>query len=311
MDSSKALEIQPSAGHARAGQASARPSSDQPTPKRRRAYGDVIVLVVLLTLVFAAWRVTQQGWFKPGDDVGYWLGVAGGSMMLLLLIYPLRKRIRAMRGWGDTKVWLWGHMMLGIGGPLLILLHCNFQASSLNAAAALYSMVIVASSGVIGRFLYVRVNRGLTSERLALEALRKQIGAEGSSSLIKRLPEIQKRLIAFETSALKAANRTGLNWVRLVLVLPTRSWISRITTQLQARKALADYGQARGWDAEALRRRQSRMRHDIVSYYIGVMRVAMFAAWERLFALWHVAHVPFVFLLLIAGVVHVVAVHAY
>ena len=34
-------------------------------------------------------------------------------------------------------------------------------------------------------------------------------------------------------------------------------------------------------------------------------------AFERVFALWHVAHLPFVYLLVISAVVHVVAVHAY
>jgi hypothetical protein len=37
----------------------------------------------------------------------------------------------------------------------------------------------------------------------------------------------------------------------------------------------------------------------------------MFSAWERLFALWHVAHVPFVYILALSAVAHVVAVHAY
>jgi hypothetical protein len=43
----------------------------------------------------------------------------------------------------------------------------------------------------------------------------------------------------------------------------------------------------------------------------AVVRVAQYTAYERLFSLWHVAHLPFVFLLLLSAVVHVVAVHAY
>jgi hypothetical protein len=40
-------------------------------------------------------------------------------------------------------------------------------------------------------------------------------------------------------------------------------------------------------------------------------RLAEFAACERLFALWHVLHMPLFFMLVIAGLVHVVAVHVY
>ena len=33
--------------------------------------------------------------------------------------------------------------------------------------------------------------------------------------------------------------------------------------------------------------------------------------YERMFSLWHILHVPFVFMLVISGVVHVIAVHMY
>jgi hypothetical protein len=63
-------------------------------------------------------------------------------------------------------------MIMGIGGPLLILMHSTFQVGSLNAAVALYSMLLVAGSGVVGRFIYVRVHRGLSR--------RGQLNAAGS-----------------------------------------------------------------------------------------------------------------------------------
>ena len=40
-------------------------------------------------------------------------------------------------------------------------------------------------------------------------------------------------------------------------------------------------------------------------------RVAEFEGCARLFALWHVLHIPLFVMLLIAGVVHVIAVHVY
>jgi hypothetical protein len=49
-----------------------------------------------------------------------------------------------------------------------------------------------------------------------------------------------------------------------------------------------------------------------VSMYLNaVSRVAQFTAYERLFSLWHVAHIPFVYLLIISSLVHVYAVHVY
>jgi len=46
-------------------------------------------------------------------------------------------------------------------------------------------------------------------------------------------------------------------------------------------------------------------------YLMGAQRVALFTAWSRVFSWWHVAHVPFVYLLVISAIVHVIAVHAY
>ena len=39
--------------------------------------------------------------------------------------------------------------------------------------------------------------------------------------------------------------------------------------------------------------------------------LAEFQAYERLFSLWHALHLPLIFMLLVAAVVHIVAVHVY
>ncbi len=284
-------------------------------PGARRSTRNATVLLTLGALLGVTWAVSRQGFFNAGDEVGYWLGVVGGSMMLLLLLYPLRKHVRALRGWGSPKVWLTGHMVLGIGGPLLILLHCGFQVGSLNAAAALYSMCVVAASGVIGRFLYVRVNRGLVAERNALGELRRQMGFDGGHrSMLWFAPPLQETLEAFEADVVERGTVKAAawrHWLRLLLVLPVRSWSVRLKVQREARLALRLLAREQNWQSDVLRHRQRQLRRALVAYFVAVMRVAMFAAWERVFALWHVAHIPFVFLLVIAGVVHVVAVHAY
>jgi hypothetical protein len=40
-------------------------------------------------------------------------------------------------------------------------------------------------------------------------------------------------------------------------------------------------------------------------------RVIELSAFERLFSLWHALHLPLFFMLLVAGIVHVIAVHVY
>ena len=65
-------------------------------------------------------------------------------------------------------------------------------------------------------------------------------------------------------------------------------------------------------DAPAGRRplRDTAMRY-VDARLAATRRVVEFGAFERLFSLWHALHLPLFLMLLIAGVVHVVAVHLY
>ena len=64
--------------------------------------------------------------------------------MLLLLIYPLRKRFQHSSIFiFSTKNWFKLHMVLGVFGPLLILYHSNFSLGSTNSNVALGSMLLM------------------------------------------------------------------------------------------------------------------------------------------------------------------------
>src|SRR3546814_11368925 len=78
-----------------------------------------------------------------------------------LLLYPLSKRARALRELMPLRSWIALHLFMGIFGPVLVLLHSTLRLHSLNATVAFWSMVIVASSGVVLRFVYGRLHAGM------------------------------------------------------------------------------------------------------------------------------------------------------
>ena len=284
-------------------------TSDERAP---RAASDAWLYAVLIGLTLGAWWFSRQHYFEAGDRVGYWLGVAGGVMMLLLFSYPLRKHFRFMHRLGKVKWWFLVHMTLGVGGPMLILVHSTFHVGSLNAAVALYSMIIVALSGVVGRFIYVRVHRGLHGERTTLRELQVRAGMDQSEtrSRLSFVPEVEARLQAFEERELNA--KPGwLVFARQLAVLPLQQWLLYRACVAQLHKPLQRIGRQRGWDADDVAKRERLARKLIRRYLANVVRVAQFTAYERVFALWHVVHVPFVYILVICAVAHVVAVHAY
>jgi hypothetical protein len=284
--------------------------SPSPGPKRRAS--DVSLYLVLALLVLGAWWFTRLGLFRSGDEVGYWLGVAGGVMMLLLLLYPVRKYFKFTHRWGKVKWWFLVHMLLGIGGPLLIIVHSTFHLGSVNAAVALFSMLIVAGSGIVGRFLYLRIHRGLHGEKNNLADLQRRAGlAEGEvQSRFRFAPEVAGHLMRFESEAL--SGKPGLPTAfRRVIWLPVRQRIVYQTCMTELDRRLRAVGKERGWSRGQFRRRREKVQATARNYLRCVTRVAQLSAYERLFALWHLLHAPFVYLLALTAGFHVFAVHAY
>jgi hypothetical protein len=266
-------------------------------------------------LVLALWI----GWFmrdrllvNPEHGLGYWLGIVGGSMMLVLLVYPLRKRIRLLRVLGATKDWFRAHMILGLGGPLLVLYHCNFQVQSFNSTVALYSMLLVAGSGIIGRYFYARIHRGLYGQKMSLQELQKDLAAslensQGIAALMPKLVAEMNRLSHdFQGDRITGSigTRNSLKWT------VQRYFIHYSLYRLACREL-----RARAAISEVIAKDYKKLRKSAGKFVSGNVqllgRVAQFTFYERLFSLWHVFHLPIFFIMVLAALVHVLAVHMY
>ena len=139
-----------------------------------RIVSALVILLVALAIGYG-WLHRHALGFSPDHGFGYALGIIGGVLMLILLAYPVRKRSRTRRAVGSVGFWFRFHMFLGLVGPMAILFHSRFTWGSLNAAVALGAMIIVASSGLVGRFLYSRVHRGYSGRKLELRSLKDEM----------------------------------------------------------------------------------------------------------------------------------------
>ena len=171
------------------------PPNPEAAPRRLRR---LLIALALAALVWLGHRVAVGDLYTPGSDLGYNLGLAGGLLMLALLIYPLRKRIPALARLGKMNTWFKFHMVAGIGGPVLILFHSTFKLSSLNGRVAFYAMLLVACSGIVGRFLYRHVHRGLYGRRMTLDEAHGDLKAslEHLSTAFALQADIAPRLLA-------------------------------------------------------------------------------------------------------------------
>jgi len=270
-----------------------------------------VLITALPALLLLAWLIGRSGAYTSGSQVGYALGLCGGVMMLLLFLYPLRKHVRFMHAWGANRYWFAAHMLFGILGPLFILMHSTFRIGSLNAGVALATMLLVAGSGIVGRFIYTRLHHGLYGERARLQELQAQLKAESHAlrASLPHAPAVEGLLAQFEAVALEP--RGGLlakAWRFLTLGLRASRFESRAMRELRSALRTAHRAQA---DPEQLARQAVRAKRAIRAYLASLQRIAQFSAYERMFSWWHVLHVPLVYMLVLSAIAHVVAVHIY
>ncbi|MBI5810785.1 MAG: hypothetical protein HZB21_06330, partial [Deltaproteobacteria bacterium] len=69
--------------------------------------------------------------YEPNKGIWHPLGWTGSAMMVVMMLYTLRKKVAALRFLGSMRHWLSAHMFLGIMGPLLVTLHTTFKFNGL------------------------------------------------------------------------------------------------------------------------------------------------------------------------------------
>jgi len=236
-------------------------------------------------------RAHHEGYWtwKAGGSLGHKLGVVGSSMMVLMLGYSLRKRVAALRRLGALSRWLDVHIFLGVFGPLLVVLHSGFKVQGL-VALSFWSMIVVASSGVLGRYLYLQIPRTRAGEALALAEIEKQDR------------ELSQRL-----RASFGLDDAQLERIDALVAVPERSglvlgFVRMVVGQLRLRAALAAF--ARGF--QGVPRPLYRDFERVVQQKALVRRRILL--WDRaheLFHYWHVMHKPFALVMYLFMVVHV------
>ena len=274
--------------------------------------GELRAYALIGVFVLAGWLVRDLHLVNPQQGTGYWLGIIGGSLMLSLLLYPLRKKIRFLHKLGSTRRWFRMHMILGLVGPLLVLYHCNFQLGSFNSRVALYCMLLVALSGIVGRHFYAAIHRGLYGRKLTLAELQKDLArsAEKSHGLATLMPRLVKRLdeLCNELQGDKVTNSLGIGRSLKWLVSQPFIRLSLLWTARRELNLAAVRFEVVARDRKRLKRTTSRFVGD---YTRLMTRVAKFTVYERLFAIWHLLHLPIFFVMVLSALVHVLAVHMY
>jgi hypothetical protein len=235
--------------------------------------------------------------FKPTGLVGNRLAILGTAMLALGVGgYMLRKRWARLQHAGRLRHWLSAHIWLCTLGPFLITLHTSFKVGGL-VSIAFWSMVLVVSSGVVGRYVYVRLPQNL----------------QGRTRSMKELEE-EQRALAAEIEAASPGLADGVLSPFLAETAAPRGVFSALAHAFRA--DLRAWGQHRELHAalvragvaaeprvrlEALARRHRRLAQER----------ALLAPFERLFRYWHTFHLPFAIVMALILLVHIAVAIAF
>jgi hypothetical protein len=235
-----------------------------------------------------------------GERWSYLLGWAGTASMVVMHVYSLRRRVRALRHLGRLRTWLHFHIFMGLQGALLV----TYHSLHLHSAASIQGLnitcvAVVVASGIFGRYLYSLIPKSLSGDRLSALQIEQELEALRGAASAAPTPELGAAVAACE----RGAKLSG----RLV-------FRQLVGEDLRARRALSELGRrlrdGRAHLAQAPAEDRARLERFVAAARRRVMlarRLATFTAADRLFRGWTVLHKPLTFILLGSTLLHIFA----
>ncbi|MBI5021679.1 MAG: hypothetical protein HZB59_09595 [Ignavibacteriales bacterium] len=279
----------------------------------KRLIGNYFPIILLAISCFAIIVLTFNGWnyydtpvalrafrpdyqsMKPSGIFSHALGIAGSLMIIIGVVsYSVRKRIRKYRSLGLLSNWLHIHIILCLLGPIFIIYHTTFKSGGI-AAITLWTMLSVAISGIIGRFLYVLIPRNLNGTQLTMGEI---------ESEMKRIAEVlQGYPVGIFLSQTIDKSFSGFQ--------PPRTFWQTIATIIRLEKSKI---QVRGKINEILSWNKIAPEAALPLKQAALERAALtqkkflLGQVERFFHNWHLIHLPFTIIMFVTLIVHVVVV---
>ena len=266
---------------------------------------DPILFSTAIVLLYG-WSLRDDNYLTAEEGAGYILGIVGGSMMLIILLYPLSKRISLLTRLIASRYWFGVHMFLGTVGPAMILFHSNFQMGSTNSTIALISMLLSAGSGIVGRYFYTSIHNGLYGKRITLMELKQKTENDHAELLIlyAKDKKLNKQLIKMEETALQPYPTLMTSLLHVIYLAVNAPRLRRRVLRL-LKKSYAE-------DSENKTLPDSKVVSQLVKHYtLALRRTAAFKVYESLFSMWHLLHLPLFIMMIATAIIHIFAVHLY
>ncbi len=251
------------------------------------------LIIGIITLVYISVVILRGSIPAAREFFGHSLGVLGLLLMIMTeTLYSFRKRSQNAR-WGRMSSWLNFHIITGLVGPYMALLHTSWKFNGLAGIVMLLTTMVVLS-GFVGRYIYTAVPR--TADGIELEA------ADLESQIFQAQSELEGWLSTQNESTRRLANRLSQSAVEKH---SQTAWVMG--------RALYDFRIRQMWDRElkrldpAARKTANQLERMLDRRRQLDRQIESLTAVRRMLALWHAVHIPIGMTLFTAAFIHLFA----
>lgn len=234
----------------------------------------------------------QYELLRPAGNDGLKFGILGAAAITVgVVTYSSRKRFRTMSRAGKLKFWLEAHIFLCSIGPALILFHSSFHVGGL-IAIAFWSMIVVALSGVFGRYVYVRIPRTVHGQFATLAGVQQE--RAGLWERLKR--DLGPQMVQVERLLGSAVRPPTTGFVRALFAAARFDLVRRVTLRrLGALLRSLKLPPATRTEVTRLLEQQLDLEQNL----------AIMVPFQRLFRYWHLLHLPLAIVMFIVVGLHI------
>ena len=234
----------------------------------------------------------DYGEMKPSGIYSHSLGVAGALLVIVGVgMYSSRKRLRILSNAGKISRWLEVHIIMCLLGPIMIVYHTTFKAGGI-AAISLWTMLSVATSGIVGRFLYIQIPHNKNGVQLTADDINSEIAATGS---VLASHPVGRQLLDLADRAYEAIPKP----TSFFSTVHSLVYIER--SKRQVRSSLRQFVKR-----TSILPAEAHQLIDAASERFSLMRrLVVLHQMERLFFYWHAIHLPFTIIMFLTLAAHV------
>jgi hypothetical protein len=243
---------------------------------------------------------------RPSGTIGLRLGMLGVALFFGIYLYYFRKRWKWLNRIGKGRHWLDFHVVLGLTAPVLIAFHAAFKFRGM-AGMAFWIMVLVALSGVVGRYLYAQIPRSLNAAELSWQEMetgraRLEENLSAQKLFVSQVLHASLHMPEPERVAGMPLTSALLFMLALDLTRPFRvaGLRRKVLSSAGVLRTLGGLLPSKNRELEwtiALVRKQSALHK----------KMLFLSRSQRVFHLWHIVHRPFSYAFVVLALIHICA----